>query len=1063
MIPNSKNNSGAKTLKGVSTLDSFNTLRSIAAVLFLILLMFGGKIFAQGTSPEQQLGHSTLDLVDPTFNAQISTSNYNAKSVNVILPLPDGKILVGGRFNSYNGAATGSVVRVNADGSLDTTFIGGAIEGTTKSQVIGVAALAIQPDGKILVGGAFQVNGETATRTLARLNADGSLDNTFSFNVETHQYGVRRILVRQNGKIVISSDSFSTPNGIEGVIQLNADGSLDSSFNSAADAGVKYIEFQNGKLLVLFGSTTEIARLNEDGSFDGTFNRRAIDIDFLYIQPEGKIIGQRAYGSLVRLNADGTSDATFIGSQGSVIRRAALQSDGKIIILLQGFASLSYSVLRLHPNGAYDASFTSLFNPNNETRELNAVAVQADGKVLIGEENSMFTTPTNLFMRANANGARDSSFVTGTGFQLFSEGSVGGFAVQPNNKILIGGRFDLVNSVSRYCLARLNEDGTLDNSFQISTTAQNRFISIAEIHNLALQSDGKVIVSGSFSYIINGATKNNLVRLHTDGSIDASYNLSVRVDNYAIPNGAGRNKVIIRSNNKALIGTSRNSFLIYTLTPLLLNEDGSRDTGFNPTHRNEAGVFDIHDLFVQPDNKIVIGGRYQIGGEITKSILARLNADGSLDSTFQTSEEENKVVKAFALLDDGKILVARATQTFPQSNGEIVRLNSDGTRDPTFKSGAVTGKLNALLSFADGKILVGGAFTKIGDQSRRNLAVLNADGSLDPTLLNVNQEVLSLTLDNQGRVLAGGAFTTISTGSGNVTRSYMARLLSEPVNSSAPPRFDFDGDGRSDLALFNEAGGIWTIRSSRTNQTVSTHFGTNGDITAPADYDNDGKTDIAVYRPAEGMWYLQQSTAGFKAVRWGAAEDKPVAADYDGDGRTDIAVFRPGSRIWYILQSSNNQLRAVNFGLATDVLLREADFDGDGKADIAVYRPSTGGWYWQASGSSDEFRAAQWGASADIPVAADYNGDGKTDIAVYRPSDGVWYQQLSTESGNYNFAAVQFGLNGDVPVVADYNGDGKADVSIRRGEIWALLLSAQGYNGLNFGNASDKAVAAVQQ
>ena len=155
-------------------------------------------------------------------------------------------------------------------------------------------------------------------------------------------------------------------------------------------------------------------------------------------------------------------------------------------------------------------------------------------------------------------------------------------------------------------------------------------------------------------------------------------------------------------------------------------------------------------------------------------------------------------------------------------------------------------------------------------------------------------------------------------------------------------------------------------------------------------------------------------------------------------------------------------MRAVYFGLATDVPLREVDFDGDGKADIAVYRPSNGGWYWQASGSNNEFRAAHWGASGDIPVAADYNGDGKTDIAVYRPSDGVWYQQLSTESGNYNFAAVQFGLNGDIPVVADYNGDGKADVSIRRGEIWALLLSVQGYNGLNFGNASDKAVAAVQ-
>ncbi|MDQ4120465.1 MAG: FG-GAP-like repeat-containing protein [Acidobacteriota bacterium] len=1058
MITKSNDNSGMKELKGVSTLEFFKALRLTATFLFFILLVFGNNSVAQQTSFAALRGHSTLDLVDPTFNAQISTTSYNQKSVYTILPLPDGKILVGGRFNSYNRVATGSLVRLNADGILDSSFINDTIAGGEGASSNGVNVLAVQPDGKILAGGVFTLSGETATRPLVRLNADGTLDTTFSFTVPTFQFGVRRILVRPNGKIVISCEGFTTPGGVEGIIQLNSDGSLDNSFNAAVSAPTRYIEFQNGKLLTVSGNTAELARLNDDGSFDTTFNRRTVELFQIFVQPDGKIIGQRQGAPrLSRFNVDGTDDPTFQQTQ-QLVYRTALAPNGGIVILS---GTNPYTLSRLLPNGAPDPSF-SMYTQSNI--QIYSVAVQGDGKILIGDQTSgTVTSPINFFKRFNPDGTPDTAFNTGTGFQLLTPGKVEAFAVQPNNKLIIGGRFDLINDVSRFRMARLNEDGTLDDSFQISTTAANRFISITEIHNLALQSDGKILVSGAFTYTINGVMKNDFVRLNPDGSIDASYNLALILPNFAGGAGAGKNKIIMRPGNKALVGTSRiTRNQPYFNPPVIVNSDATRDNGFNSAYRSDADSLFVYDLFVQPDGKIIIGGRYTIAGaNITRGFVARLNSDGSLDSTFQISEENGKAVKALAVLPDGKILAARV-QAYIETSGEVVRFNSNGTPDTTFNTSAVNGKINALLAFDNGKILAGGFFTKFNNQARRNLAVLNEDGSLDSMLLDVNQEVLSLAFDNQERILVGGAFTTISTGTGSVNRSYLARLLSDAISSSTKPRFDFDGDGRSDLALFNQTTGIWTIRSSRANQTVTTHFGKNGDLTAPADYDNDGTTDIAVYRPSEGIWYLQQSTAGFKAVRWGAAEDKPVAADYDGDGRADIAVFRPSNRIWYILQSSNNQLRAVHFGLETDVLLREVDFDGDGKSDIAVYRPSNGGWYWLASNSNNAFKALLWGAGGDVPAPADYNGDGKTDIAVYRLSNGVWYQQLSTESGNYSFAAQQFGINGDVPVVADYNGDGKADISIRRGEIWALLLSAQGYTGMNFGNASDAPVAAVQ-
>jgi hypothetical protein len=366
-----------------------------------------------------------------------------------------------------------------------------------------------------------------------------------------------------------------------------------------------------------------------------------------------------------------------------------------------------------------------------------------------------------------------------------------------------------------------------------------------------------------------------------------------------------------------------------------------------------------------------------------------------------------------------------------------------------------------MLLLTTGRIFVGGRFSNFNGQPRANLVQLNADGSVFTPVYNLNDEVLSLAVDAGGRVFVGGSFTTVTAGNSSAPRSYVAALIDEFPNAT---RFDFNGDGRADLATYMAADGIWSILNSTNHQTVSTRFGLNGDKTVAADYDGDSKTDYAVFRPSNGTWYVKESTNqnpnSFSAVRWGAAEDKPVTGDFDGDRRADIAVWRPPTGIWWILNSSTGAASIVKFGLPGDVPLSHADFDGDRRADIAVWRPSNGHFYWLASGSGNQFRVVHFGQNGDIPAPADYNGDGKTDLVVYRPSEGNWYQYLSTPTGDYSFSAIAFGLSQDVPVPADYDGDGRTDIAVRRGNVWHILNSAQGYTVRDFGNAAAQAVAA---
>jgi len=155
-------------------------------------------------------------------------------------------------------------------------------------------------------------------------------------------------------------------------------------------------------------------------------------------------------------------------------------------------------------------------------------------------------------------------------------------------------------------------------------------------------------------------------------------------------------------------------------------------------------------------------------------------------------------------------------------------------------------------------------------------------------------------------------------------------LAVEDANANAAPP--------ADLAVWRPSSGMWYDLGGVGSAQTFHQWGMNGDDPVEGDYDGDGKTDFAIFR-AGAWWITKRSDNTYYTFTFGESEDEPAQADFDGDGKTDPAVFHPDGSLgyWKILRSSDSQLQQSQFGLHDDTPA-PADYDGDGNADIAVWR-----------------------------------------------------------------------------------------------------------------------------
>jgi len=325
---------------------------------------------------------------------------------------------------------------------------------------------------------------------------------------------------------------------------------------------------------------------------------------------------------------------------------------------------------------------------------------------------------------------------------------------QPDSKVIAAGRFTFANNVARNRIARFNFNGSLDTTFDPGTGADG------EITAAVLQSDGRIVVAGRFTSF-NGSTHNRVCRLNANGSVDQTFGLGNGINNAALA-------LALQSDGRIIVGGQFSQIdLTQRFNLARLNTDGSVDLSFDPGNGPNG---DVNAIVIQSDGRIVIGGTFIGYGGFARGGVARVQGNGALDPSFDSGVGTGGNVFALALQHDGEIVLGgRFVQYSGTNRTFIARVFGDGSLDFAFNP-VPNDWVQSLAVEPDDRILVGGFFTGINGFGRNRIARLNTNGSTDlifdpgagcvGSLTNDATQVDSIALQQFGRVLAGGIFTS---------------------------------------------------------------------------------------------------------------------------------------------------------------------------------------------------------------------------------------------------------------------------------------------------------------
>ncbi|MXN91806.1 hypothetical protein GR160_11270 [Flavobacterium sp. Sd200] len=695
--------------------------------------------------------------VDMTFNPDdLGWSNRLSGRVNEIIEQSDGKVIIVGLFSQYLGNTVHNIIRLNNDETFDGTFNSGT---GTNGVVNNILRL---PDGKLFIVGAFTSYNGFACNGIARLNEDGSFDDTFNATNLVSNRGVLNPVLLPDGKILLV---YYIDYYRHKLVRLNTDGIVDINFDidSVNNTLISGIAVQSdGKVLVagLFylesfnNSAAAVIRYNSDGSQDTSLVvnlSQYLNNPYLVLQEDGKFVvcytGEN--GSIIsRYNVDGSQDDTFqIPDDLQNVYFTDLRSynSGKLYI------QIGAKLKRLNSDGSHDVDFNV---PNTGELTCAIRGVSQSGKIYVnGNYVKLNGVLDNGLARLNIDGSSDDTFYTGAGAVTGADGGVGAL-VQDDNKIIISGTFQSYNGVLRNNIARLNEDGTLDPGFapdqniedlgkvvslypggkvlveydgrikrlnsdgSIDATFTAQQFShdsrpeLSRISAVVVLPDGKIIVGGPFNRYGN-ISIGGVVRLNANGSVDNDFDSSLfGNDNPQVY------LLHLPQEQRVLVGTTGASSILYKI-----DYNGNEDATFN--HVPRATMFWLDSFAVEADGKIIVAG-YGDGQSGYRQRLVRFNANGTLNTILVDVDYYTSSTFVYQILTapDGKFYQLSTTYLQPTQNVSFARFNNDGTIDNTFISGSGFGNI----AFQGNSIIFSGSFSSYNGVGKNNIIRLNTSG-----------------------------------------------------------------------------------------------------------------------------------------------------------------------------------------------------------------------------------------------------------------------------------------------------------------------------------------------
>ncbi len=639
-------------------------------------------------------------------------------------------------------------------------------------------SMAIQEDGKLIFAGQFQTVDDQLIKNLARINPDGTLDESFN-PPDLGDREIYDIAVSPSNKILLRQDR--NPD----LIVLNADGSIDDSYVEDASLSTKYKIAINGDKYLMVSNTSEginLLQVNNDGSLDDSFAPADLGGGTLFYEIEilndGKIFlsggftkfNEHDLTGIVRINADGTLDDTFNPGSGpdglnKLIYDFIVQEDGKIVAV-GSFTSFNgvetpAGLVRLNTDGSVDETFISTVAANHSTSNFQ-INQQADGKLIIGGQTKVFRLNSdgsfdNTYSVIELNqgffvnsyvmvqGDEDKNYIVSAivgindSFQLGflasdKDGNVldvdpkiGGLPIiqdvakQEDGKIIVVGTIYGVGDQDAFGIIRLNEDGSLDDSFAPNIDFSNSDNS--RLSSIGIQSDGKIVVGGYFTNIPGSY---RLIRLLPDGTLDESFQANVQ----GSFSDQGVSEIIVGENDELFIGGSISFANGVSLRNFVkLNADGTSFANFTTDvltvdHR-------VNSIAITSDGKILIGGSYQHN----TGFIFMLDENGALDDSFNNQEDLANVVNVVSILGD-RILLGGESRSGGSVDRPIFMVQLDMSGN-IIDEGSIavshatqTGDYRDILSFeTEQDMIIGGAIDHVNSIEKGGIARISPNGA----------------------------------------------------------------------------------------------------------------------------------------------------------------------------------------------------------------------------------------------------------------------------------------------------------------------------------------------